>query len=774
MTLESPAFQEPSVSDLVDAHLARMQSWTDLSRRQGSRLDAFAGELARRWRRGLIRRVPLGWPSGAGLRGTGLGRLLAAGAGLGRPVANSLAAVGKPLGVAALVVTTMIALKLMFPVGTDAMVAAIVGPLPIYRETVDEIGMVSRCAERKLVIDRAGGLAGTMPLDRPACADRSLPFMTAAVPEHAAQRWTEAIEALEGRSLKGPRSLLGVFDIAALKRLAEYWGGVRPDVSGSPPLLSAIEVVLGRSQGLGVREKIGTLIPSAIYAARHLRSDAARSVFMASHLPCIRGAPGGRYGLPVAGAVCSWLLFAKPPEEAVSLGEACLLAGAMGFQILAGRPDMPEESRSLTGKSLARAKRRARTCIARLARPDGETRAAVRFVEAYELPDDVVPGKGRHAAPGLDVTLRDHLRLANASAHPGTHRLTIDGAVQSRARSSANAVLEGLSDRLASGLCYGAGCARRPDVLIALAEVEDDRLAARVVISNRHELLHGPIGRREGRYLREPAHLSLGSLSKVPLVFVIARSGETRLCDKAFGGLQNPDGGKGVADCADGRGSISTWDALRKSLNLPIIDLLRRRPDGAREMLAGLGFHVREKDSHDTFAVGAVLGFGATAAPEHYMQLFGALLRGREGAAARMYPLALFEGEEGVEPLDLDKLGLSRSEIAEAARLLNAPLRPGGTLSALQSVLADRGCSDAIGKSGTPETSRTVSADAARAKVAVAAFRCGERRFVAFAMIGAPGGADLPVGRISGNDTAVLIGTALGAVLAHKAPRPKP
>lgn len=124
--------------------------------------------------------------------------------------------------------------------------------------------------------------------------------------------------------------------------------------------------------------------------------------------------------------------------------------------------------------------------------------------------------------------------------------------------------------------------------------------------------------------------------------------------------------------------------------------------------------------------------------------------------------------------MDLDKPGLSRSEIAEAARLLNAPLRPGGTLSALQSVFADRGCSDAIGKSGTPETSRTVSADAARAKVAVAAFHCGERRFVAFAMIGAPGGADLPVGRISGNDTAVLIGTALGAVLAHKAPRPKP
>ena len=409
-----------------------------------------------------------------------------------------------------------------------------------------------------------------------------------------------------------------------------------------------------------------------------------------------------------------------------------------------------------------------------MARPDGETRAAVRFVEAYELPDDVVPGKGRHAAPGLAVALRDHLRQANASAHPGTLRLTIDGAVQSQARSSANAVLEGLSDRLASGLCHGAGCARRPDVLIALAEVEDDRLAARVVISNRHELLHGPIGRREGRYLREPAHLSQGSLSKAPLALVIARSGETRLCDKAFGGLQNPDGGKGVADCADGRGLISTSDVLKKSLNLPIIDLLRRRPDGAREMLADLGFHVREKGSHDTFAVGAVLGFGATAAPEHYMQLFGALLRGREGAAARMYPLALFEGEEGVEPLDLDKLGLSRSEIAEAARLLNAPLRPGGTLSALQSVLADRGCSDAIGKSGTPETSRTVSADAARAKVAVAAFRCGERRFVAFAMIGAPGGADLPVGRISGNDTAVLIGTALGAVLARKAPRPKP
>ena len=196
MTLESSAFREPSVSDLVDAHLTRRQSWTDLSSRQGSRLDAFARELARRRRRGLIRRVPLGWPSGAGLCGTGLGRLLAAGAGLGRPVANSLAAVGKPLGVAALVVTTMIALKLMFPVGTDAIAAAIFGPLPIYRETVDEIGMVSRCAERKLVIDRAGGLAGTMPLDRPACAGRSLPFMTAAVPEHAAQRWTEAIEAL--------------------------------------------------------------------------------------------------------------------------------------------------------------------------------------------------------------------------------------------------------------------------------------------------------------------------------------------------------------------------------------------------------------------------------------------------------------------------------------------------------------------------------------------------------------------------------------------------
>jgi len=612
-----------------------------------------------------------------------------------------------------------------------------------------------RCGDATMVKGRDGEWIGVIPLVP--CAAAARPHLTAAFDAETAEGVADAIRVLEGRWRPGALTLFG-HDLAGIARYVVHRmddlrrspsaadgtdGEEAARPGGSAPILSAFESLIGDPHPVAsVTRKLHYMAQSAVFDARVLGGDtAARAHFVAERLPVLDG-----HGYALAGAVGAEVLFGGAPR---TLAERCLFAAAAGFPLWLPRPNADAGYLARQGERLRKARKRAGVCVAELAGSDAERAAALATIEAFVPHGRGVPARSLPLLPVLEGEMAVH----GVAPRDGVVPTTVDGRGQRRAAAQIRRTLAGVEPRLAAGLCFDGDCETQADFLVALAEIEGDALALRIAATNRHGSLFGPVVTVDGGRTRGAPAFGLGSVHKIPLALVAARHHEARLCDRQYDGVQNADGSTGVARCAPERpaGWISTREALGRSLNLPWVDLAVRHAAEVDELERALGF-----GGVAAGPVGAALGFGRTAAPERFMALMAALERGSAGEPARTDGLTLLRGAPS-QAVDLPGLGFKEAEIATAARWLEAPLAPGGTLSALEGALAPTGCTATRGKTGTGEVADT---HAARSRVAVAVITCGQRRFVAFASLSSSHGRR-PLGQIYGRDVAALIAAAV-------------
>lgn len=628
-------------------------------------------------------------------------------------------------------VAACVAAKLMAPAEVDRGLAWTLRQLSVDPAQVAELHRQVQCANRDVVVDAAGQFLMLRPLDVQ-CRVVSTGYVGTSVPDEAALTLALAVESIEGSSLVSRRNLLGVLDFAVIKRVGEYFAarvtgadGLRR-MTGTPPLLSAIEVAMNRPGALGGWEKLKTLALGAMYSAHHLEGNGARARFMAENLPCVRGASRSRFGKPIAGALCAEALFGRTPTEATDPARACLWAGAAGFPVRYWTDDTPDGAREQARQAEERVRVRARNCLRRLL-PDGAKYSeALESIAAWEPQATIRRFVKRRAGHGLSIIMVDALagRTARAPIH-----LALDAETQIDAGTQLRHALEALDPLLPKNLCSRTEC-DAPDVGMIVAELVGDRLLARVIYGNRHGTLFPVTG-------TEPAIFrSLGSVSKMPTT-LLSQPG-TLLCDRAIGGIQNVGGGKGHARCI-GKALIPATEAFDQSLNLPLIDLALKNKDHAHEIYRAAGYKLS-----GSFPTAAVLGFGATASLARHMAVLAAMDAGAEGRAPFVRGLEFLHSQP-VEAVDLSGLGLPAPRYQHARSLL-AGVGGAGTLAGLNARLKKFGCDRAFSKSGTAETQADATGVKTRALVALT--KCGARTFVIGLFVGSPGGVDRDIGRI--------------------------
>jgi hypothetical protein len=201
----------------------------------------------------------------------------------------------------------------------------------------------------------------------------------------------------------------------------------------------------------------------------------------------------------------------------------------------------------------------------------------------------------------------------------------------------------------------------------------------------------------------------VGSHGKWVALIAMARSNlfnaDSVLCNRAFDGIQNAGGDTGVANCIGGRDLVPVRTAFGRSLNLPIIDALRRLNDAdLQAAAAAAGFVIPAVERNPRRAL--ILG-NAEADPASIIALGNALSSfANGGPAIGQYPYIIRRVRvNGVwltpqrrRPLDLRAFLHGDRSRRLIAAVCAAPLE-GGTLSALG--VPPSGATVRCGKSAT-------------------------------------------------------------------------
>lgn len=658
-------------------------------------------------------------------------------------------------------IALFIAAKLGLGLLAEPLLTPVLSQIP--NKMVEQAEAALRCGDAVVLREADGTFVGALPVHpSTACQDTHL---TAPFDDETALRIAEAVGSLEGRWERSARTLLGQ-DLVGLVRGAAFevertmrrltreeavqsWLDGEPATRlpprGSGPILSAFEALTGQADAVdGAIAKLINIGGAMVFVARHLQDDElARAHFLAGRMTVIHGT-----GRPLAGAVAAEALFGGPPQN---LGEICLFAAASTFNLY---QDLPVYGGAVAWRH-GRAQTRAAACANRLATDKAERAAAIEVIEGFANPTHMLPGiRGPQ-----QIAMRDAMIAAGTTSHPDGERVTLDLDAQRDAEAAFESLIPDLSARLAPGLCLSGPCDVPVDYLFTVAEITDDDLRLRSVLTNRHRTLFGPFERSaEGAAIPRAPSFGLGSQHKTLLALIAVGNDEERLCNRRSGQITNTSGPDPVQECLEDQpeGWVDIVTAFGTSMNLPWVDVARRHGAEMHDLETSLGFL-----GDPAGPAGAALGVGRRAPPERFMALFAAIARASLGEPARTEGLMLLDGHPA-RPVDLEELGYGGDVAAQAASVMAAPLALNGTLRGLPEQLAPLGCEALMGKTGTTEIS---SGSSARSRSATVAVRCGERHFVVFAGIESTR-SDTPLGAINARDLERGIAAAL-AGFAH-------
>lgn len=644
--------------------------------------------------------------------------------------------------------------------------ALAIGIEPAMRPLVAGIGNANtaraeaalRCGEAILLRDESGRWVGSFPMVDCRAAER--PHLTAPFDDEATLALAEAIGTLEGRWAEGPLTLFGNDVVGMAQHAAnrlEVWlrSAGRPAISGgstwtrpggSGPFLSAFESLIGEPHAIDDwRQKMSFVVASSVFEARAMGGDRlARARFIVERMPVLDGR-----GFALGGALGAEALFGGPPRD---LGERCLFAAAAGFPLWMPRDVAHERYRAARAARHERAQGRARACAAQLATSSEELAAALARIDVFENPSEVPPQLGASATP----VVWDSLMASIGEIDSVERVLSLETAAQETAEPAIVAALDTIAPRLAPGLCFDGACEVRADHLVAVAEIQGDGLLLRVVATNRHRSLFGPVQRIDEHLQPMTPAFGLASQHKIIIGLVAARHEETALCNKRHGEIRNVSGPEPVDACdlGDDAGWVAAIEAMARSMNLPWIEVAVRHSEEVDTLERSLGLA-----GEPAGPAAAALGVGRRASPARFMALLAAIERGANGEPPRSRDPSLLVGQTG-EVVDLDALGYGGDAVSRVAAWLEAPLAAPGTLVPLNEAVAAIGCVAKRGKSGTGETGEV---DGVRSRQTLASIDCGGRQFIVFASLWSSH-AGRHIGNVGARDTSALIAAALRGV----------
>lgn len=592
------------------------------------------------------------------------------------------------------------------------------------------------------IVDARERWVGVVPAAMEPAAD-----LGAAWPQHRAvaievvpQGWLDILVALEDRHARSWQSWCGI-DAVAIGRAVALGLIGRSGRGGSSLAMQLVRSM--RHLAPGDDASLPARLSRKVLELRHGAmlsctlggvGDQRFQRLLARHLPLVQGTPDSRmggvlYGLGMAARV----LFGKSAED-LDLAEQAVLAAAVRRHILLA----PDGDTSGIARSRARWEEvTARAGLGLRLAYGGKSPQVIAALDRLaalplphpELSADIVWATEADAAErfrlaanpeyraaalikGEMVTALGEMWLRFGEDYRGRVvglSLTLDVAenlVFKRRLERTLAVTEArLGDRLALPLL-----ARGDPDRIALVVLMEADAAGRI---HRHYLNAGePVSlglgwRRAGTGLMAlvPTERHVGSVAKAALAVLLGTQDGTdaRYCNarSADGRIHNWDGDAGVLGCDDAGAWHTVSDVFGRSLNLPLLWRLRSVPDmDLVELARRVGLRL---DSGAPPATAMVLGMASTD-PMRLLALMQAIASGVKGRPAiavqprivagyrlrdddgRVHAIDVAEGTM----TDLQRYFATAGTARFVRHVLGAPLKPGGTMSALANKEADK------------------------------------------------------------------------------------
>lgn len=641
---------------------------------------------------------------------------------------------------------------------------------PIFSAIADpavhaQVDTARRCGNLSKTRGVGGLVLGFEDVEKCAAGDRSV--LSTDVEDEATVRFLKTVEIIEGETdgLWTHHGLNAKGLARAVAALGRRAMGDDSAPGGTPPIGTAFEASMKRTGHLTVGEKLGLMIQSASYAARYLPSTEERADFITRFVPCATS--GWRAGIrsgELSAPLCAYAFFDKP-FEGLDQGEMCILAGAAYHPLLLNAKGAPADRTYEAAARIVQAKRRAiEKCLAPMfkagALTAGDFRAYSDAVEAADLSRPRAgaarswsPERWAHEAlPGAMSYLHAAARKAGSLADLS---VTIDAGVQSDINAGVKRALADLEAvRFNYPACENAGCSKRLDATVAVAEVVDGTAVIRGIWETRPDAFAGARAENGERASQN----GLASAHKAFLApLILAYGGANKFCLAAWNGVRDR-AFEGYSDCAHPEARISLSEAFAVSSNLAFLNALEVVPGEAlRQYARAVGFRFDPNLDDERLRRALVLGSVATITPEQALMNFAALMQ----PEARVAGLRIFaDAKARVRGAQLTNERVKPAHVAAAAAALRAPVEfDAGTLRVLKDKIP--GC-DLFGKTGSPEGRN----DEAKARLVLLGATCGTRSFVAFARIEAEGGGARPIGAVSHRKAALL---ACGAIVAARA-----
>lgn len=497
----------------------------------------------------------------------------------------------------------------------------------------------------------------------------------------------------------------------------------RPDTAGfSSPIVSGFEVLVNETSGRSVKNKIATLVATALFTSRHLETDEDRAAFMVATMPSVMEGGSGR-----SGDLAALAIFRH--DAPLSLAERCVIAAATRNPVL--MQGAREPSQDAARRWATAIGPRAELCVTRRAVNETEAAEALDTLQSmcagsrlcldppamWQIPEEDRPGLRQrlestqmqaytHSAPsfspvpmgmaGAGLALVDAARLSGAAGGQTSVRMVAQAAVV-RAVADFRKTLP-QDDQAETVVTVGV-------VDITTAKPELIALASNAPSGG---FFPAAVPGVNGWEFGTPAH-ALASMNKVPLVIWASGRAITQVCDPACTPLSE----------------IVAESSAR------IAALLRQDPSGYPAFKAAFGYMGAPGPDYD-LATDSIEGSLVRVAPSQLITGVAALYHGAAAA-----PSVWKDQPIGVM-VDLTAMGVDEAARRVARQVLAAPFQPGGTLAAYPGHATIEGCRLDLGKSGTSAVGLTN-----HERGAIVVHACGDRLFATFVLTANAGGLSI-------------------------------
>lgn len=610
-------------------------------------------------------------------------------------------------------------LHLTFPTMSEAAMAAVVNSFrgsEIEKAHAAVEGRLA-CSMHTLVTDNAGtsqvfwGPEEGCPLFSDGFGQGEL--RTASISPAAAERYASIIEVLEGEHRAGRSTILGINLkglLRALKNRVERMVVEAPRQGGSPPILSAVEVLFGAQVGVSSEQKIEMMEVTALLSAGPLADDAARDQFVTTVLPVAIGASGSKFGPQIAGGMVPVVVFGKRDFSELELFELCVAAAAIKRPIMVVGPATNADGRVKAAERLQYVKARAHSqCLTPLLDQgeidQNEFDDQLGKLRGWEMQSSLAsasvnPTDFQDTLPGLYTLVSDQLRLEPELAMSGELRLHTTSEGQHRLTEAVQVVL----DKHAASPDGGT---HDLDAMSVAIRHESGSPVIVAAYQNRRDLWFGKIEEIGDEAFRGVPTRSVASTLKGLLVPQFLLSGVTdAICRRAVHGFQDANGYQGD-DCSDPAKLRPLETIIGESSNLGTAEaILRSGVDQIGDWLEELGASIQPQPTETLTAVGFTTGSKAVLSPERLARGYVALARGTWGDTPTASDPTLFAGQIG-EELDLTQFGISEVDWGRVGTVLEAPMNSStGTLRKMSQFVRSLGCDleSVVSKSGTSES----------------------------------------------------------------------